>query len=230
MMKTELNVLYEDNHIIVVVKPANILSQADSTNDVDIMSQIKAYLKAKYNKEGNVFLGLVHRLDRRVSGVMVFAKTSKAASRLSEQIRQHSMEKSYYAIVQGKLNDVNTLRHYLKKVNLNNKNIAVISSVFDKEAKEAILKYKFIKSVTFDDETITLLEVDLITGRYNQIRAQFAHLGYPLINDFKYGYRFNNYEDLLGLACVGLRFNHPITKERLSFNYIPSDGVWKKFN
>lgn len=229
MTKTNLSILYEDNHIIVVVKPVNVLSQADSTNDIDIMTLVKSYLKEKYNKPGNVFLGLVHRLDRRVSGVMVFAKTSKAASRLSEEIRQHNMEKLYYAIVQGEVSSSGTLKNYLKKVNVEGTPTAVITDKESKDSKEAILNYKKIKSIVLDNEIFTLLEIELITGRFNQIRAQFSYINHPLINDFKYGYRFNNYNDILGLACIEMSFSHPVSKEILSFRYIPTDDVFKKF-
>lgn len=228
-MKTKLNILYEDNHIIVVVKPMNMLSQLDSTNDTDIMEILKEYIKEKYNKPGNVFLGLVHRLDRRVSGVMVFARTSKAASRLSEEIRGQNMQKTYYAIIVGEVNDKGTLKNYLKKVSNNGTNKAVIMSKEDSESKEAILNYKKIKSVVIDNDVFTLVEVQLITGRYNQIRAQFANINHPIINDFKYNYRFKNYNDELGLACVKMSFNHPVTKELMSFEFIPKEGIWSKF-
>lgn len=229
MMKTKLNILYEDNHIIVVVKPMNMLSQLDNTNDTDIMEIIKNYIKEKYNKPGNVFLGLVHRLDRRVSGVMVFARTSKAASRLSEEIRGQNMQKTYYAIVAGEVNDKGTLKNYLKKVSNNGTNKAIIMPNEDSESKEAILKYKKIKSVAIDNNAFTLVEVQLITGRYNQIRAQFANINHPIINDFKYNYRLKNYNDELGLACVKMSFNHPVTKELMSFEFIPKEGIWSNF-
>lgn len=229
MMKTNLNVLYEDNHIIVVVKPANVLSQADNTKDDDLMKQIKTYLKEKYNKPGNVFLGLVHRLDRRVSGVMVFAKTSKAASRLSEEIRSQNLKKIYYAIVTGDIDDKGTLVNYLKKVKDGLSNKAVITSNQEKDTKEAVLNYRKIKSIIIDNNVFSLVQIDLVTGRYNQIRAQFAHINHPLINDFKYGYRLTNYNDELGLACVELGMIHPTTKEYLSFKYQPESSLWNKF-
>lgn len=229
MMKTNFKILYEDNHIIVIVKPKDILSQADNTNDIDIMRLIKAYLKDKYNKPGNVFLGLVHRLDRRVSGVMVFAKTSKAASRLSNQIKNQDMNKAYYAITTGEVEDNGKLVNYIKKVKDGKVNKAIITNANDKDAKEAVLEYKRLKTIIIDNNVFSLVYVNLITGRYNQIRAQFANIYHPLINDFKYGYKLNNYDDDLGLACVEIGFFHPITKEYLTFNYLPKEGIWSKF-
>jgi 23S rRNA pseudouridine1911/1915/1917 synthase len=228
-MKTNFKILYEDNHIIVIVKPKDILSQADNTNDIDIMRLIKAYLKDKYNKPGNVFLGLVHRLDRRVSGVMVFAKTSKAASRLSNQIKNQDMNKAYYAITTGEVEDNGKLVNYIKKVKDGKVNKAIITNANDKDAKEAVLEYKRLKTIIIDNNVFSLVYVNLITGRYNQIRAQFANIYHPLINDFKYGYKLNNYDDDLGLACVEIGFFHPITKEYLTFNYLPKEGIWSKF-
>lgn len=229
MMKTDLNILYEDNHIIVVVKPENVLSQLDSTEDEDISNMIKDYLKEKYNKPGNVYLGLVHRLDRRVSGVMVFAKTSKAASRLSEEIRKQDMKKTYYAIVVGEVKKSSKIVSHLKKVKIKGNPKAVITKESDGDAKESILNYELIKSVIIDNEVFSLVEVDLVTGRYNQIRAQFADINHPIVNDFKYGYRLKNYGDNLGLACIEISFNHPITKDKMTFRHIPTNGIWKSF-
>jgi len=228
-MKKDIKIIYEDNHILVAIKPENILSQEDSTSDLDMLTLLKAYLKEKYNKPGNVFLGLVHRLDQRVSGLMVFAKTSKAASRLAQDIKERNFEKVYYAIITGDIDNEGTLKNYLKKVKKNNEIRAMITQKPSNDAKEAILNYKKIKSVVIDGKIFTLVEVHLITGRYNQIRAQFAHINKPLINDFKYGYRFKNYNDQLGLACIKLSFNHPVTKEKLSFTHIPDTGIWSKF-
>lgn len=217
MMK--LDVLYEDNHIIVIVKPANILSQLDDTADVDIQHYIKEYLKEKYDKPGNVYLGLVHRLDRRVSGVMVFARTSKAASRLSEQIRNHQFEKKYIAIATGNVNESGTLIDKIEKV----KTRAVASNT----GKEAVLNYQLVNQFKLDENLFSVLKVDLISGRYNQIRFQFANVKHPLINDYKYGYDLKNYNDQLGLCCFEIGFNHPITKEHLVFSKVPNEGIWE---
>ena len=174
---TKLDILYEDNHIIVVFKPAGILSQADKSGDVDMLTIIKSYLKEKYNKPGNVYLGLVHRLDRPVSGIMVFAKTSKAASRLSEEIRNNKMHKKYLAIIHGYL-DVKegTLVNRIEK--LDNKKVLIDTP----KGKEAVLNYKVIK----EKNNLSLVDINLVTGRYHQIRLQFASINHPLYGDYLY--------------------------------------------
>lgn len=220
MKKTdELKILYEDNHIIVVVKLENILSQKDDTNDLDMLTLIKEYIKKSKEKEGNVYLGLVHRLDRRVGGVMVFAKTSKAASRLSDDIRNHNFNKKYLAIVEGEINGSGVLVDYLKKVD----NRAIISK---EDGKISELKYQVLKNFFLDDNICTILLINLLTGRYNQIRAQLSHFNHPIINDFKYGYKGKNYDDVLGLFCYEISFNHPTKKEKMAFTYQPDWGIW----
>lgn len=216
----DLKVLYEDNHIMVVEKPENVLSQGDNTNDESMLEIIKEYLKVKYNKPGNVFVGLVHRLDRRVSGVMVFAKTSKAASRLSEAIRDNLFTKKYQAIVSGIINGNEKLIHYLSKVDG--------KAIEDKNGKESILFYSQIKSFKIDNKDFTLLDIDLITGRYNQIRKQLSLIGHPIVNDYKYGYTGLNHNDAFGLRCVEISFPHPISKEILKFRS-DFNGYWKEF-
>ena len=209
-----IRIIYEDNHILVCIKNEGILSQADDTNDSDMVSLLKEYLKEKYNKPGNVYLGLVHRLDRRVSGLMVFAKTSKAASRLSDSIRNDSVKKTYYAIASGIITGSGTLRNYLKKENEK----AIESS----DGKEAILSYEALMTFKMDNNSYTVLRVNLQTGRFNQIRAQFSLFGHPLINDFKYGYKSDKCSDEfshIGLICVGLSFIHPVTKNEMNFTY-----------
>jgi 23S rRNA pseudouridine1911/1915/1917 synthase len=177
-----LKVIYEDNHLIAVVKPAGLATQGDKTGDVCLMDIVKDYLKEKYNKPGKVFLGLLHRLDRPVSGIILFAKTSKGASRLSEQIRNHEMKKEYSALVEGKLkNKKSTLINFLKHNEKNNK-----AEIFDREvadSQRAELDYEVVKEIKGN----TLVKINLKTGRHHQIRAQFAHLGHPLIGDVKYG-------------------------------------------
>ena len=217
----DLEILYEDNHIIVVVKRENILSQGDSSGDNSMLEIIKKYIKVKYNKPGAVYLGLVHRLDRRVSGIMVFAKTSKAASRLSESIRNNKFIKKYKAIVYGELNGSGNLVHYLDK-----KEGRAIES--KKNGKESVLNYNVIKHFTLDNNIFTVLDIDLITGRYNQIRKQLSLIGYPIVNDFKYNYTGKNYADQLGLRCYKLSFPHPITKEILTFEK-DYDNLWKDY-
>ena len=209
-----ITILYEDNHIIVCIKPEGILSQADDTNEADMLTVLKEYLKVTYNKQGNVYLGLVHRLDRRVSGVMVFAKTSKAASRLSSEIRENSIKKTYYAVASGAINGNGRLENKLAKVNER-----AIEAI---DGKIAILDYEVLKTFKINNKEYTLLKVLLHTGRFNQIRAQFSLFNHPLINDYKYGYNIkdnsNDYSHI-GLFCVELSFIHPVTKELLTFRY-----------
>lgn len=207
----DITILYEDNHLLVVIKPEGILSQADDTKDLDMLTILKEYLKVTYQKEGNVYLGLVHRLDRRVSGVMVFAKTSKAASRLSNDVRNHNFKKIYYAVCCGLINGYGTLTNKLEKTD----NVSVESD----EGKESTLDYQALDNFKLDNKNFSLVEVKLHTGRFNQIRKQFSLINKPLINDFKYGYTGNNYNDHIGLFCVKLSFPHPITKEELTFSY-----------
>lgn len=207
----DITILYEDNHLLVVIKPEGVLSQADETNEIDMLTLLKEYLKETYQKPGNVYLGLVHRLDRRVSGVMVFAKTSKAASRLSLDIRNHNFNKIYYAIASGLITGSGTLNNKLEKVNTVSKET--------KDGKESSLDYQVIDNFKLDKNNFSLLEVTLHTGRFNQIRTQFSLINRPLINDFKYGYTGTNYNDHIGLFCVKLSFSHPVTKELMTFTY-----------
>lgn len=206
---TKLSVLYEDNHIIVVFKAAGVLSQGDKTGDEDMLTIIKKYLKEKYNKPGNVYLGLVHRLDRPVSGIMVFAKTSKAASRLSDEIRNNKMHKKYMAIVHGYLDEKEgTLRNKIEKID--NKKVLIDTS----NGKEAILNYKVIK----EKNNLSLVDIDLVTGRYHQIRIQFANIKHPLYGDFLYNKKDSN---PLALVSYSLSFIHPVTKENMTFTLNP---------
>jgi 23S rRNA pseudouridine1911/1915/1917 synthase len=181
----DLKVLYEDNHLIAVFKPAGILVQGDSTGDKCLMDYVKEYLKKTYKKEGNVFLGLLHRLDRPVSGIVLFAKTSKGAARLSEQIRNRTIKKKYTVLVGGRPKlDSSKLVHYLVKNETKNKVWAYDSEV--KDSLEAILSYDLI---SFDGEK-SLLKIDLYTGRHHQIRAQMAAIGCSIVGDTKYGSKF----------------------------------------
>ena len=220
----KLNILYEDNHIIVVIKPADVLSQAGSMQKEDMVHLLKDYIKTKYNKPGNVYLGLVHRLDLNVSGVMVFAKTSKAASRLSEQIRNKEFHKSYLAIVKGKLDsEFGKYSDYLTKNE--NKRQAFIT---DKQnGKIAELEYEVLEYK--EEENISLVKVNLITGRFHQIRCQFAYHNHPLIGDTKYGDTVNNRTFFIGLYAYQLRFNHPTKKEELIFNKKPDHQNFLSF-
>ena len=205
-MKNKINIIYEDNHVLVVEKPINIGVQEDSSNDEDLLNILKKYLKEKYNKPGNVYLGLVHRLDRPASGIMVFAKTSKAASRLSSQVRDNKFNKIYNAVVMNKINDSGHLEDYLIKDT--KKNIVKVS----KEGKLAILDYKRLDY----KNNMSLVEIKLKTGRSHQIRVQFSHNGNPLYGDQKYN-KNAKVGQQLALFAKKLEFYHPVTKELLSF-------------
>ena len=205
-----INIIYEDNHIIVVNKPANMPVCLDSSNDIDLLSKIKEYIKIKYNKPGNVYLGLVHRLDRPVEGIIVFAKTSKAASRLSNQITNNMFNKTHYAVVENNPKDKDTFIDYLSK---NEKdNTSHVTN--DKKGKKSILEYVLIKK----KENLNLVKINLITGRHHQIRVQFSHHGYPLYGDHKYNKKFiSDNQANIALIAKKLEFYHPTTKELLTF-------------
>ena len=213
----KLNVLYEDNHIIVVEKEANVLSQGDDSGDVSLLDMVKDYVKVKYNKPGNVYIGLVHRLDRPVGGVMVFARTSKAASRLSDQVRSKSFIKKYYAIVSGKV-DSSTYVDNLERLDNGN---TIVSS----KGKESILSFDVVDYNKKDN--CSLVDISLKTGRHHQIRVQFASRGHYLLGDQRYGV-----EDKTQIALFAhyLSFIHPITKEKMEFELLPKNvGHWTKF-
>lgn len=222
-----LNVIYEDNHIIVVVKPHNMPSQADDSKDLDLLTSVKNYIKEKYNKPGEVFVGLVHRLDRPTGGLMVFAKTSKAASRLSKQIQEHSTKKVYYAVVDGNLRaEQGTLVNYLKKDEKNN--IVKIVTQSEVGAKKAELDYKVLEK----KGNLSLLEIELKTGRSHQIRVQLNGIGLPIYGDIKYNQKETGKQKAgLALWAGRLEFNHPVSKERLVFIASPdaSKEPWNKF-
>ena len=231
----KLDVLYEDNHIIVVVKPVGIPVQEDKTGDLDMLSIIKEYLKEKYNKPGNVYLGLVHRLDRMVGGVMVFAKTSKAASRISEYIRNKDMKKKYFAIVNGKLNvndKYTRLENYLlKNERLNMSKVVENASV--KNAKLAVLEYKVLKNFVLNNKEYSAVDIDLHTGRHHQIRLQFANIGSPLYGDQKYGQKINKVGQNVALFSYYLEFPHPTKDEICTFTKMPyeqekHDKIWEE--
>ena len=200
----KLNVLYEDNHIIVVEKKPNVLSQSDITGDLDLLTMVKSYIKEKYNKPGNVYIGLVHRLDRPVGGIMVFARTSKAAKRLNEQIKNHEFKKSYLAVLNGVLNsDKGKLVNYLYKDEKNG-----VSKVVSKDypnAKKSILFYEVLGYLNNNT-------------RHHQIRLQFKNLGYPLCDDMLYA---KQNKGNIKLFAYQLAFKHPVTKEELNFKLLP---------
>ncbi|CCZ18732.1 putative uncharacterized protein [Clostridium sp. CAG:780] len=218
-----LKVIYEDNHIIVVEKPANIPSQGDKTGNLDMLTIIKAYLKEKYNKPGNVYLGLVHRLDRPVGGVMVFAKTSKAASRLSEQVREKVFKKKYLVIVNGKFEEKKgTLKDYLLKNERLNKSRVVEEGT--KNSKYAELDYEVLK---YDKEqNLSLLKINLHTGRHHQIRVQLSSRDHSIYGDAKYNGRGSARQ--LYLWAYELTIQNVISKEEMTFTSIPEkEKAWK---
>ena len=218
----KLKILYEDNHIIVVEKKPNIPSQSDKTGDIDMLTLVKNYIKEKYNKPGNVYIGLVHRLDRPVGGIMIFARTSKSASRLSNQVREKIFKKKYLAVVDGKFEkDQGTLEDYLYKDERHN-----MSKVVKKEkknAKLAKLDYKVLKYNPVKD--LSLVEVNLHTGRHNQIRVQLSNFGHSIFGDQKYGTRGKGKQ--IALWAYELTIVHPVTKEEMTFKDYPEPiGTW----
>ena len=201
-----INVIYEDNHLLVVEKPINIPTQEDNTKDKDLLTILKKYIKEKYNKPGNVYLGLVHRLDRPVGGIMVFARTSKAASRLSEQVRNKTFKKTYNAVVIGNIENTGKLKDNLLKDE--KRNIVKV----DKNGKEATLNFKKLNY----KNNMSLVEINLETGRSHQIRVQMANHGYPLFGDQKYN-KTAKVGEQIALFAKKIEFIHPTTNELLTF-------------
>ena len=214
--KVMINILYEDNHLLVVEKKVGVLSQSDGTNTPDMLTILKKYIKEKYNKPGNVYLGLVHRLDKNVGGVMVFAKTSKAARRLSEQIRNREFKKTYLAVCKGILDSNGKYQDYLKRVGYRSE----VSN--SKDGKLASLNYQVLAV----KDNNSLVKINLETGRHHQIRVQFAYHNHPLLGDEKYGSK-GKYP--LALFAYKLEFAHPTTKEILNFTIVPQEGYFKNF-
>ncbi len=196
--------LYEDNHLLTLNKPAGVLSQADSTENLDVVTLAKAYLKEKYSKPGNVYVGLVHRLDRLTSGAMVLARTSKAASRLSQAFRERSVTKKYLALVEGEMQGNGTMEDYLTK-----KSERSHVTREEQSGKYASLKWASLWS----NKVSTLVSVELITGRAHQIRCQFSDRGFPVLGDTRYGssHSFGDH-DQIALHCQSLSFKHPVQK------------------
>ncbi|WP_449304279.1 RluA family pseudouridine synthase [Prevotella pallens] len=220
-----MQVLYEDNHIIIVYKQSGEIVQGDKTGDKPLSETIKEWIKQKYAKPGNVFLGVVHRLDRPVSGIVVFAKTSKALSRLNNMFRNGEVRKTYWAIVQTAPNMPEaTLTNWLVRNEKQNK-----SYVYNNEmpnAKQAILKYKTIGQT----EHYTLLEVNLLTGRHHQIRCQLAAMGCPIKGDLKYGARRSNPDGSISLLSHKVEFIHPVSKQKIVVvSPLPTEKVWDNF-
>jgi 23S rRNA pseudouridine1911/1915/1917 synthase len=219
-------ILYEDNHIIAINKRSSDLSQGDKTGDESLDTEVKNYLAKKYNKPGDVFLGVVHRLDRPVSGVILFARTSKALSRLNEMFRSTEVKKTYLAIVRERPpDDEATLTHYLKKNEKQNKTFVYDTEV--KESKKASLTYRVVGR----SDRYYLLEVTLHSGRHHQIRAQLAKIGCPIKGDLKYGFQRSNEDGSISLMAYRLEFIHPVKKERIVITApFPKGDIWKAFN
>jgi len=220
--KENLQVLYEDNHIIIINKRIGDIVQGDKTGDTPLSEIVKQYIAKKYQKKGNVFLGVVHRLDRPTSGIIIFARTSKALERLNKMLRDKLIKKTYWAIVKNKPAENNaTLIHYLKKNPKNNK-----STVFNMEAeasKRAVLHY----SLTKDLDNYYLLEIDLETGRHHQIRAQLAAIKCPIKGDLKYGFNRSNKDGGISLHAREIKFIHPVSEKTIHIvAEPPAEPIW----
>ncbi|WP_417785735.1 RluA family pseudouridine synthase [Tenacibaculum sp.] len=220
--KENLQVLHEDNHLIVVNKRAGDIVQGDKTGDKPLLDVVKEYIKDKYNKPGNVFLGTVHRLDRPTTGIVIYARTSKALERLNKMLRDKTIKKTYWAIVQQQPKKAtDTLTNYLKKNPKNNKSTAFTKEV--EGSKKAILHYKTLKNL----DNYSLLEVDLETGRHHQIRVQLSNIGSIIKGDLKYGAKRSNKDASIHLHARKIQFTHPVSKELIKITApTPSDPVW----
>ena len=221
--KENLQVLFEDNHILIVNKRAGDITQGDKTGDKPLSEVVKEYVKDKYNKPGNVFIGTVHRLDRPTSGIVIFARTSKALERLNKMLRDKVIQKTYWAIVKNQPKvKTDTLTNFLKKDSKKNK-----SFVYKKEiegSKKATLHFKVIQQL----DNYSLLEVDIETGRHNQIRTQLSHIGSPIKGDLKYGFDRSNKDGSISLHARKINFIHPVTKEIITIIApTPTDPIWK---
>ena len=220
--KSNLQVLHEDNHIIVINKRVGDIVQGDKTGDKPLSEIVKEYIKIKYSKPGEVYLGVVHRLDRPTSGIVVFAKTSKALTRLNEMFKNRDTQKTYWAIVKNSpIQDENTLIHYLKRNSINNTSKAYAKEISD--SKIAKLDYKVIHKLT----NYLLLEINLHTGRHHQIRAQLAAIDCPIKGDLKYGFKRSNPDGGINLHARKLEFIHPVSKTKLSLLApLPDEVTW----
>ena len=218
-----MQVVYEDNHLIIVYKESGEIVQGDKTGDVPLSEVVKAYIKTKYQKPGNVFLGVVHRLDRPVAGLVVFARTSKALSRLNEMFRKGEVKKTYWAIVQQRpREETGELEHWLMRNEQQNKSYAYAKERPD--AKKAVLKYQVIGT----SERYTLLQVGLLTGRHHQIRCQLAAIGCPIKGDLKYGAKRSNADGSISLLAREIAFMHPVSKATVKVTApLPKDNLWQ---
>ncbi len=219
-----LQVIYEDNHIIVINKRVGDIVQGDKTGDKPLSEIVKEYIKDKYDKPGEVFLGTVHRLDRPTSGIVVFARTSKALTRLNQMFKENNIQKTYWALVKNKPEPQQaTLIHYLKRNPKNNTSKAHKNEV--PESKKGILEYELIKSL----QTYHLLEIRLHTGRHHQIRSQLSAIGSPIKGDLKYGFDRSNPNGGINLHARKIVFIHPVSKEKITITApLPNDNLWEK--
>jgi 23S rRNA pseudouridine1911/1915/1917 synthase len=224
--KNNLLVLFEDNHIIIVNKRAGDITQGDKTGDIPLSDVVKDFLKEKYQKEGNVFLGVVHRLDRPTSGVIIFAKTSKSLERLNKMLRDKKIQKTYWAVVKNHPEkEKDTLINFLKKNPINNKSAVYNTEV--KNSKRAVLHYQLLKKL----DNYSLLEIDLETGRHHQIRSQLASIGFPVKGDLKYGFPRSNKDASIHLHARKIEFQHPVSKELICITApTPEDVIWNECN
>jgi pseudouridylate synthase len=218
-----MEIVYEDNHLIIVYKHSGEIVQGDKTGDVPLSEDVKCYLKEKYQKPGNVFLGVVHRLDRPVAGLVVFAKTSKALTRLNKMFRDGEVHKTYWAITKNlPPQSEGTLTHWLVRNEKQNKSYAYDHEV--PHSKKAILKYRLIGQ----SDHYCLLEVNLMTGRHHQIRCQLAHMGCPIKGDLKYGAQRSNPDGSICLLAHHVEFVHPVSKQLISLDSpLPEDKLWQ---
>lgn len=218
-----MEIVYEDNHLIIVYKHSGEIVQGDKTGDVPLSEDVKCYLKEKYQKPGNVFLGVVHRLDRPVAGLVVFAKTSKALTRLNKMFRDGEVHKTYWAITKNlPPQSEGTLTHWLVRNEKQNKSYAYDHEV--PHSKKAILKYRLIGQ----SDHYCLLEVNLMTGRHHQIRCQLAHMGCPIKGDLKYGAQRSNPDGSICLLAHHIEFVHPVSKQLISLDSpLPEDKLWQ---
>lgn len=221
----ETRIVYEDNHLIIINKNPSEIVQGDKTGDIPLSETLKGYLKKKYKKQGNVYLGVVHRIDRPVSGCVIFAKTDKALSRMNKLIQEREIKKLYWAVVKNKPpKESERLSHFLVKNEKQNKSYAVKADV--KNALKAEMEYKLIAS----SDNYFLLEIQLFTGRHHQIRAQLAEIGCPIKGDLKYGFPRSNQDASIHLHARKVEFVHPVSKEKISvIAPLPKDAIWSYF-
>jgi len=216
-----LEILFEDNHLIIINKKPGELSQGDKTNDTTLSEKVKFFLKERDKKKGNVFLGIIHRLDRPTSGIIIFSKTSKALSRMSEQFKKHEVSKTYWAVTKKTTKKSGRLENYLLKNQSQNKSYVCTGTVIG--GKLAILSFKKI----LDLKNFSLLSVNLETGRHHQIRTQFSQMGYPIKGDLKYGYKRPNKDKSIHLHSRKVSFIHPVSKKMVEIiANPPKDEIW----